>query len=77
MNQAKGHAQLASPQQSWRGKREGGGDQSNEVGGEVMQGQLYLLGAQFNNDAEWKEQPVLQMHCYLQSPRSGRVLQKV
>lgn len=45
--------------------------------GEVIQEQLYLLGAQFNNRAEWKELPELQMHCYLQSPRSGRVLQKV
>lgn len=66
---------FSSKAEKGRGNEGGMGAMKGE--GKIMQGQLYLLGAQFNNRAEWKEQPVLQMHCYLQSPPSARVLQKV
>lgn len=66
---------FSSKAEGGRGKEEGTGAMTRE--GEVIWGQLYLLGAQFNNGAEWKEPPVPQMHCYLQSPPSGRVLHKV
>ena len=77
MNQPKWHAQLAFFSAKRRGKRGGGGDRSNEGGGESHSGTTVPAGARFNNRAERKERPGLQMRCYLQSPRAGRAPQKV